>query len=51
MCDVIAKNSKENDDEKVYEMICYCAQSGWVQELRLALELPRSSVEFHRRIK
>ena len=33
------------DDETLQKMIRYCAIEGWVEELRLIVNLPRSSVE------
>ena len=37
---------KENmNDQKLHRMIFMCAQQGWLEELRLAIDIPRSSVE------
>ena len=37
---------KNITDETLHDIICECAKEGWVEELRLAVDLPRSSVEF-----
>ena len=37
---------KNMSDEQLHEIICACAKTGWVEELRLAVNVPRSSVEY-----
>ena len=36
---------KNVTDDELYKMICYCCANGWTEELRLAANVPRSSVE------
>ena len=36
---------KNISDEALHRMICDCAKKGWVEELRLCVNVPRSSVE------
>ena len=32
-------------DETLHKVVCVCANNGWVEELKLAVNVPRSSVE------
>ena len=36
---------KNMSDETLHDVICYCAKEGFVEELRLCVNVPRSSVE------
>ena len=40
---IIAKNNMT--DELLHRVICYCAAKAWVEELRLCVKAPRSSVK------
>ena len=37
---------KNMSDETLHAVIWYCATFGWVEELRLCVNVPRSSVEY-----
>ena len=37
---------KNMSDETLHAVIWNCAQGGWVEELRLCVNVPRSSVEY-----
>ena len=37
---------KNMSDETLHEVIWNCAVCGWVEELRLCVNVPRSSVEY-----
>ena len=43
ICAMVAQ--KNMNDETLYMIICYCADKGWVEGLRLCVNVPRSSVE------
>ena len=36
---------KNMSDEQLHAIICVCANNGWVEELRLTVNVPRSWVE------
>ena len=37
---------KNISDERLFQIIVYCARKGWIEELKLALNVSRSSVEY-----